>query len=99
MLDVDPEVLGRPASEPARRPSGSLEEIEADHILRVLGQTGWVIEGPQGAAAILGLHPNTLRSRLKKLGLRDRPTRIRSSHDGSWRFRLLTRLSYPCRGH
>jgi formate hydrogenlyase transcriptional activator len=28
-----------------------------------------VIEGPRGAAQILGLHPNTLRSRLKKLGI------------------------------
>jgi formate hydrogenlyase transcriptional activator len=28
-----------------------------------------VIEGPRGAAQLLGLHPNTLRSRMKKLGL------------------------------
>ena len=31
--------------------------------------TDWVIEGPRGAARILDMHPNTLRSRIKKLGL------------------------------
>ena len=29
-----------------------------------------MIEGPRGAALVLGLHPNTLRSRMKKMGLR-----------------------------
>jgi transcriptional regulator with GAF, ATPase, and Fis domain len=28
-----------------------------------------VVEGKQGAASVLGLHPNTLRSRMKKLGI------------------------------
>ncbi len=69
VLEIDPDVLGRPASDPLAGISGSLEEVERRYIQSVLGQTGWVIEGHQGAAAILGLHPNTLRSRLKKLGL------------------------------
>jgi len=47
----------------------SLEDVEKCHILEVLRQTGWVIEGPRGAAKILSLHPNTLRSRMKKLGI------------------------------
>ncbi|MFO0941239.1 MAG: helix-turn-helix domain-containing protein [Pirellulales bacterium] len=51
----------------------SLEAIEKSHILRVLENANWRIEGESGAAQILGLHPNTLRSRLKKLGL-NRPT-------------------------
>ncbi len=55
----------------------SLEEVERRHILDILGQTNWVIEGSRGAAGLLGLHPNTLRSRLKKLGI------VRSSHDPS----------------
>jgi formate hydrogenlyase transcriptional activator len=46
-----------------------LESVEREHILRVLGQTYWRIEGEQGAAAILGLNPGTLRSRMKKLGI------------------------------
>jgi transcriptional regulator with GAF, ATPase, and Fis domain len=43
---------------------------ESEHILRVLRETGWRIGGPSGAARILRLHPNTLRSRIKKLGIR-----------------------------
>jgi len=46
-----------------------LEEIERNHVLSVLKQTNWVIEGERGAAKILQIHPNTLRSRLKKLGI------------------------------
>ena len=72
MLDLDPEILGLPDRRSAAEASGtleSLEEVETGHILKALRQAQWVIEGPRGAAAILGLHPNTLRSRLKKLGL------------------------------
>jgi PAS domain S-box-containing protein len=47
----------------------SLKSLERSHILNVLGQTGWVIDGERGAAKVLGLHPNTLRSRMKKLGI------------------------------
>jgi len=47
----------------------TLEDRERDHILSVLKGTGGVIEGPRGAAGVLGLHPNTLRSRMKKLGI------------------------------
>jgi predicted ATPase/transcriptional regulator with GAF, ATPase, and Fis domain len=47
----------------------SMVEVERQHILATLKQTGWVIEGPHGAARILNLHPNTLRSRMKKLGI------------------------------
>jgi formate hydrogenlyase transcriptional activator len=50
-----------------------LELVERDFILAVLKQTQWVIEGPHGSAKILDLHPNTLRSRLKKLGI-ERPS-------------------------
>jgi len=48
----------------------SLEEVEREHILRILESTRWVIEGPRGAAKFLDLHPNTLRSRMGKLGIR-----------------------------
>ena len=46
-----------------------LEDVERAHILRILQQTGGVIQGPTGAAALLGLKPTTLESRIKKLGL------------------------------
>ena len=48
----------------------SLEDVERSHILRVLEQTRWAIEGERGAARILGLNPSTLRGRLRKLGIR-----------------------------
>jgi formate hydrogenlyase transcriptional activator len=54
----------------------SLEEIERRHILAVLEQTGWIIEGPDGAAKILDLNPSTIRSRMKKLGISRAKTSI-----------------------
>jgi formate hydrogenlyase transcriptional activator len=47
----------------------TLEQVEKRHILNILEQASWVIEGDRGAAKILDLHPNTLRSRMKKLGI------------------------------
>ncbi len=47
----------------------SLEDLQRRHILAVLEQTRWVIEGPEGAANILKLNPSTIRSRMKKLGI------------------------------
>jgi PAS domain S-box-containing protein len=46
-----------------------LKSVEREHILQVLSDTGWVIDGARGAAAMLGLAPSTLRSRMKKLGI------------------------------
>jgi formate hydrogenlyase transcriptional activator len=37
--------------------------------MRVLDASNWRIEGPQGAAKRLGLHPSTLRSRMGKLNI------------------------------
>ncbi len=48
----------------------TLADNERRHIEASLRLTEGVIEGPGGAAKILGLHPNTLRSRMKKLGVR-----------------------------
>jgi Nif-specific regulatory protein len=48
----------------------TLEEIERNHIQRMLTTTLWRIEGRRGAAELLGLKPSTLRSRLRKLGIR-----------------------------
>jgi transcriptional regulator with GAF, ATPase, and Fis domain len=51
----------------------TLERVERDHIARILERTGWVIEGKKGAAAILGVAPSTLRSRMANLGIRRAP--------------------------
>jgi PAS domain S-box-containing protein len=48
----------------------SLGDLERDHIVQVLQKTGWRIEGPKGAALLLGLNPSTLRARMRKYGLR-----------------------------
>jgi formate hydrogenlyase transcriptional activator len=61
------------AEEPANaqpKNADSLEEIQRQHIRRVLERTGWVISGSSGAGAILKMHPNTLRSLMNRLGIR-----------------------------
>jgi transcriptional regulator with GAF, ATPase, and Fis domain len=47
----------------------TLDEVERKQILKILSETRWRIEGKDGAAAILGLHPSTLRARMHKLGI------------------------------
>ncbi len=49
--------------------SRSMENIERDHILKVLQKTQWKIRGDDGAAKILELNPTTLEARMKKLGI------------------------------
>ena len=46
-----------------------LHEIEKSHILKVLTDTKWKINGPGGAAEKLGLTPSTVRDRMKKHGI------------------------------
>jgi formate hydrogenlyase transcriptional activator len=48
----------------------TLNEVEREHIEAVLHQTHGVIEGASGAAKALGMHPNTLRHRMDKLGIK-----------------------------
>ena len=47
----------------------NLQTVERDHILQVLERCGWRIGGERGAAAVLGLPPSTLRSKMKRLGI------------------------------
>jgi formate hydrogenlyase transcriptional activator len=47
----------------------TLEEMERSQILKILSETRWRIEGKDGAAAILGLNPSTLRARMHKFGI------------------------------
>jgi formate hydrogenlyase transcriptional activator len=79
VLEVSPEMLPVIAvdarANAVTQTATNLEAVERDHIESVLQQTKWVIEGARGAAQVLGLHPNTLRSRMKKLGI------IRPAHE------------------
>jgi formate hydrogenlyase transcriptional activator len=54
----------------------TLNEVERTHILAALQKTGGKIEGASGAAKILDLHPNTLRHRIHKLGIRTPSSRL-----------------------
>ncbi len=72
-LEIDPEQLGLPAPTRMEATAQSLVAVEREHIAGVLRRTGGVVEGPNGAARILDLHPNTLRSRMKKLGIARTP--------------------------
>ena len=56
-----------PASQLEKRPTLTLAEMETRYIQEVLDATSWRISGPGGAARLLGLHPNTLRSRMERL--------------------------------
>ncbi len=47
----------------------AIKDLERIHIIKVLGDCGWRINGEGGAAEKLGLNPNTLRSRMKKLNI------------------------------
>ena len=59
-----------PAGNGPKAKSDSLEDVERAHIEEILRQTGGMIAGKGGAAEILGLPSSTLRSRMKKLGIK-----------------------------
>ena len=68
-LRIAPDLFPLSDAAPGARQQFTLESVERDHIVTVLQQTDGVVDGPRGAALILGLHPNTLRNRMKKLGI------------------------------
>jgi transcriptional regulator with GAF, ATPase, and Fis domain len=83
-LSIDPDFLGieenismLPVQEAAiesaplpPNPGSDLDSIQREHILNVLREVDWIIEGGEGAAVRLGLKPGTLRHRMKKLGIK-----------------------------
>ncbi len=50
-------------------PAVTLADAEREHILGALRETGWVVGGPKGAAARLGMKRSTLYKKMKKLGI------------------------------
>jgi formate hydrogenlyase transcriptional activator len=80
--DASSNTSGLPASENEElaalgvRQTPPLESMEVNtrnHILAALEHSNWIVDGPHGAAKLLALHPNTLRSRMKKLGIARAP--------------------------
>jgi formate hydrogenlyase transcriptional activator len=67
-----PEIVAHQAGPGALASSSlpTLEEMERNHILAALQRAGGVVEGPKGAARLLNLHPNTLRHRMSKFGIK-----------------------------
>jgi formate hydrogenlyase transcriptional activator len=57
------------AAETESQEATTLEEAERNHIRKVLEQTRWVVSGPNGAAARLGIKRSTLYFRMQKLGI------------------------------
>jgi formate hydrogenlyase transcriptional activator len=72
-LDEDTEIAGH------RDADRTLEAAERLHILATLKKTRWVLSGPSGAAARLGINRSTLQFRMKKLGIMRRPVLIEAS--------------------
>jgi DNA-binding NtrC family response regulator/ligand-binding sensor domain-containing protein len=62
--------LPQPFSELDEPTTLSLEDMERNHVIKVLEQTGWRISGEKGAARILNINASTLRSRMEKLGIK-----------------------------
>jgi formate hydrogenlyase transcriptional activator len=59
----------RPEVDP-RNMRAVLNDTERKQILEALEQTSWIVAGPEGAAARLGMKRSTLQSRMQKLGIR-----------------------------
>ena len=88
-LDEVPSAAARPAYAPRRigpvtgpEDQETLDAVQRTHIERVLRECGGRINGAGNAAVRLGLHPNTLRFRIKKLGVA-RPDREGGSNGSS----------------
>jgi transcriptional regulator with GAF, ATPase, and Fis domain len=72
VTDVVVDTGGSSAPGRAADQGDELAEIERSHIIRVLDQCDWRVKGAGNAAERLGLHPSTLRARMRKLGV-ERP--------------------------
>jgi PAS domain S-box-containing protein len=78
-LDLDraiPESVVRPAAQPASEDGAArirtveeLAGLERENLRRALESAQWKVAGPDGAAALLGMKPSTLASRMKALGI------------------------------
>ncbi len=73
---IPPGGLAKPILPAESVPFKTLQEVEREHIRAALQEAQGVIEGASGAAKALGLHPNTLRHRMEKLGIKRTAHRI-----------------------
>jgi formate hydrogenlyase transcriptional activator len=80
VLRVPLEDLRRSPVHPRDGAPQTLEEAERAHILKTLTETRWVLSGPKGAAARLGMNRSTLQFRMKKLGILRAPPGEAQTH-------------------
>jgi formate hydrogenlyase transcriptional activator len=66
VADLETSSSVQPASAAGQR---TLDDLQREHIRVTLEGVQWRVEGRGGAAQVLGLNPNTLRSRMRKLGI------------------------------
>jgi len=66
---ADLQAAPAPAETPVKAASATLADAEREHILCALRETGWVLGGPKGAAARLGMKRSTLHSTMQRLGI------------------------------
>ena len=65
-----PDVASAKAGKPTHgRDAETLEDVDRRHIVAALERTNWVVAGPNGAAARLGIKRSTLQFRMRKLGI------------------------------
>ena len=69
MMNKEPQVHPSSSTPHPSKEAVSLADAEREHILAALGETGWVLGGPEGAAARLGMKRSTLYKKMKKLGI------------------------------
>ncbi|HKF44586.1 MAG TPA: sigma 54-interacting transcriptional regulator [Thermoanaerobaculia bacterium] len=62
-------LMAAPAAGSSKPQAQNLEDLERQHIVSVLEETGWRVSGERGAAKILGLKRTTLEARMKKLSI------------------------------
>jgi formate hydrogenlyase transcriptional activator len=68
-LPIDLVQRNGPEGENPRETKG-MDEVEREHILRTLQETGWRVQGERGAAQLLGINPSTMRARMRRLGIK-----------------------------
>lgn len=79
-LDLQKQSIVSPLAE-SLPTAETLEQTEHNVIMRTLKNVHWKLEGPGGAAELLNLHPSTLRSKMRKLGI-ERP-RYKTQNTGA----------------
>ena len=84
-LKVDPDVLAPPGSENTGIRSATLEDVELNHILAVLGQTNWVIDGPRRGHYPRSSPEHPPQPTEKARGVPLIPRTFVVPHDGPWR--------------